>query len=78
MVGKPQDRQMIRNKRATISNGGEPEWTEHMTLQENGNSTAVTIPSTACKIHDLAVGDGVAVEVYSNGIFIPLGGDDAE
>lgn len=76
MAGKPQDRPMIQNERSATADGTEPEWSEDMTLRQVGNSTTVTIPTTACKRHELSVGECITVEIHAEGIFIPTEGGD--
>jgi len=50
---------------------GEPDYTEDMSLTNNGGSVTVTIPSAAVKFLDYKVGEERRVEVYDDGVFIP-------
>lgn len=78
MAGKPQDQQMVRNKRIANVSDGEPVYDEQMSLYDNGGSLVVGLTSFGKKLHRLQKGEDVTVEIYDSGIWIDCGGDRHE
>jgi len=78
MAGVPEDRPTIRDERARRADGGEPLNSEEMSLCWNGNSLVVGVTSFALKTHRLSDDDDVVVECYQDGIWIGVGGGEAD
>lgn len=76
MAGKPQDRPMVQTERQAEADGGEPLFTEEMSLTDRNGSVGVTIPSGAVKILGYEIGESRAVEVYPDRVVIPKGEPD--
>ena len=78
MAGKPQDHPMIRDKRASRADDGEPLYDTEMSLIPHGGSVSITIPSMARKMHSFDAGRSAVVEIYADGIWIGAGGDETD
>lgn len=78
MAGKPQDRPVIREERASRADGGDPMYDPEMSLYDNSGSLVVTIPSTVQDIHGFDIGDEVTLEIYPDGIWIGAGDETDE
>lgn len=67
---------MVQTERQAEADGGEPLFTEEMSLTDRNGSVGVTIPSGAVKILGYEIGESRAVEVYPDRVVIPKGEPD--
>lgn len=76
MGAEPHTQRGIRKERAQRADGGQPLNSESRTVQSYGHSLVIGLTAYAAKTHDISAGQEPDVEVYADGIWIDLGGDD--
>lgn len=76
MAGKPQEHSKMIETRAQRADGGEPLYSDRMSVHYNGNSLVIGLTSTGCDVLDVTEDDNLTVEVYTDGFWVGLGGDD--
>jgi len=69
---------MVRDLREQETDDSSPIHTEEMSVYDNGGSFVVGVTSFGRKLHQLAAGERVTVEIYADGIFIATGGEVAD
>lgn len=62
---------MVQAERQAETDGGEPLFTEEMSLTDRNGSVGVTIPSGAVKILGYEIGESRPVKVYADRVVIP-------
>jgi len=67
---------MVRNARAALTPEGDALHKEDVSVYDNGGHFVVGVTSFGRKLHRLADGGDVTVEVYEEGIWIDTGGHD--
>jgi len=76
MATEPQNRDAIRERRQRRVPDGGCLNAETMVVQRSGNSLVVGLTDYGVKTHDLDTDCQLTVEVYREGIWIDIGGDD--
>lgn len=76
MAGKPQKRPMATNADSATPLLGNPKFIEEMTLIQTGGSVQIGIPYAARQFLGYQPGEIRAVEVYEDGVFIPMEAPD--
>jgi hypothetical protein len=78
MGGKPQHHPEMIETRARRADGGEPLYSDRMSVHYNGNSLVIGLTSTGCDVLGVTEDDDLTVEVHDDGFWVDLGGDSDE